>query len=200
MKILGFDISSSCTAYSVLNFDESGVISFESCSYINPIKTGNIIERLSNTRDKIKLIIDTVKPDYIGIEDLIKFMPKSTATTVVTLASFNRMICLLCHDYLKKSPELLNVLSIRHGLKFEKIFPKKEEMPELVAKHLGITFPYEKNKKGKNKIENFDMADAIAVSLYYAFVLTGKNKKAKKDKKKSKKNEIKRSIPSNGII
>ncbi|MCP6726354.1 hypothetical protein NL526_30315, partial [Klebsiella pneumoniae] len=77
-----------------------------------------------------------------AIEDLIKFMTKSTATTVVVLTTFNRMVCLLAYDYLKKQPELFNVMSIRHALKLNKILPKKEEMPELVAKHLEIKFPY----------------------------------------------------------
>jgi hypothetical protein len=76
-------------------------------------------------------------------------------------------------------------MTIRHGLKINKLLPKKEEIPELVAKHLGITFPYQLNKKGKIKIENYDMADGIAVALYYSFKLTGKLKpKGKKVKTK----------------
>ena len=78
-------------------------------------------------------------------------------------------------------------MTIRHGLKFDKIFPKKQDMAELVAKHLGITFPYEYDKKGKVKVESFDKADGVAVALYYAFVLTGKIiRKAKKPKVKKK--------------
>lgn len=184
--VLGFDVSSSCIGYCVLEIDqESGDIKFISCNYLSPIKKGSILERLVDTRDKIKKIIEEVKPDYIGIEDLIKFMPKSTATTVVVLTTFNRMIGLLSYDYMKKYPELLNVMSIRHGLKFNKVLPKKEDMPELVAQHLKINFPYKCDKGGKVKVESFDMADGVAVALYYAFLLTGKvKKKVKKEKKK----------------
>ena len=120
-RVLGLDISSNTIGYSVLDFNELNEIKLVKCSYIKPIKTGNIIDRIANTRDKIRKIISDYKPDYIGIEELIKFMPKSTATTVIMLATFNRMICLECYDYLNKSPELLNVLSIRHGLKLNKI-------------------------------------------------------------------------------
>jgi hypothetical protein len=102
---------------------------------------------------------------------------KSTAKTIITLTTFNRMVCLAAYDYLQKSPELFSVMTIRHGLKLNKTLPKKEEMPELVAQHLGITFPYQLNKKGKVKEENFDMADGMAVALYYAFTLTGKIKR-----------------------
>ncbi len=57
-------------------------------------------------------------------------------------------------------------------------------MPELVSKHLDIKFPYEYIKKGRSKgkihVSNYDRSDAIAVALYYAFVLTGKIKVKKK--------------------
>jgi hypothetical protein len=77
-------------------------------------------------------------------------------------------------------------MSIRHGLKINKVFPKKVDMPELVAKHLGIVFPYERTTKGKSKdkikMESYDKADGIAVALYYAFMLTGKVKRKVKKK------------------
>lgn len=181
-RILGIDCSSTTIGYSILDINESNnKINFVDVGFLKPIKTGHIIERISNTRDEFNFIINKYKPDYIGIEEIVKFMAgKSSANTVIMLTTFNRMIGLLSYDYLKRSPELFNVLSIRHALKLNKIFPKKEDMPELVAKHLSITFPYVYNKKGKLKPENNDMADAIAVALYYAFLLTGKIKKKSK--------------------
>src|SRR5574337_59273 len=172
IRVLGFDISSTCIGYCVLDIEPSNNIKFVHADYFKPTKKGDIMDRIIDTRNAIKNIIDTYQPDYIGIEDLIKFMPKSTATTVVVLTTFNRMICLLANDYLKNKPSLFNVLTIRHGLKINKQLPKKEDMPELVAKHLGITFPYKRVTKGKNKgaiaIESFDMADGVAVALYHA--------------------------------
>lgn len=180
INLLGFDISSTCIGYCHLQVNkDTSDIKFICCNYIKPIKNGNIVERLAHTRDKIIQILEDVQPDEIAIEDIIQFMSgASTAKTIITLTSFNRMISLLAHDYLSRSPEMYNVMTIRHGLKLNKILPKKEDMPELVSKHLGINFPYEKNKNGKIKSENYDMADAISVSLYCAFILTGKiNKK-----------------------
>lgn len=188
-RILAFDVSSTTIGYCVLDVDESsGKIDFISANYIKPLKKGNIIERVVDTRNKIQVIINKVKPDCIGIEDIIQFMKgASTAKTIIMLTTFNRMIGLLSYDYLQRVPELFSVMSIRHGLKTNNIFPKKEDMPELVAKHLGITFPYEYNKKNKVKVESFDKADGIAVALYYAFVLTGKIvRKVKKPKAKKK--------------
>lgn len=182
-KVLGFDVSSTTIGFCILEIDDSDKINFVHANYIKPPKKGTIIERIVDTRNQIQKIIDQVKPDYIGIEDIIQFMQgRSTAKTIIMLTTFNRMIGLCSYDYLKKCPELFSVMSIRHGLKQNKILPKKEDMPELVAKHLGITFPYEVNKKGKVKIENFDKADGIAVALYYALLLTGQVKRKGKKK------------------
>lgn len=182
--ILGWDISSATTAYAVIEIDDKTKdIKFIKSDYIKPLKKGTILERVADTRNKVQKIINDVKPDYIAIEDIVSFIRnKSTARTVIVLTTFNRMIGLLSYDYLKGPPELLSVLTIRHGLKTNNKFPAKEEMPELVAQHLGIKFPYEYNKKGKIKVESMDKADSIAVALYYAFMLTGKAKAKVKKK------------------
>lgn len=185
MRVLGFDVSSSTIGYCVLDVDLTcSTITFVSTNYLKPMKKGSIIERIVDTRNKIQKIITDNKPDLIAIEDIIQFMQgKSTAKTIIMLTTFNRMIGLTAYDYAGKVPELFNVMSIRHGLKTSKDLPKKEDMSELVAKHLGITFPYEYNKKGKIKTESYDMADGVAVALYYAFLLTGKvTRKVKKKK------------------
>lgn len=172
-RVLGFDISSTTIGYCVLEISDGNDIQFILCNYIKPLKKGSIIERVAHTRDVVQSVIDQVKPDYIAIEDIVQFMAgASTAKTIITLTTFNRMIGLLAHDYLGKSPALYSVMSIRHGLKTDKILPKKEEIPDLVAKHLKIKFPYLFNKKGKIKVESYDMADGIAVALFHAFVLT----------------------------
>jgi hypothetical protein len=188
-KILGFDCSSTTIGYCVLKWDEiSNQISFVSADYFKPPKDGNLIERIAQTRDAIREIIENVKPDFIGVEEIISFMKgKSTAQTIIMLTTFNRMICLLAYDWLGKSPELFNVMSIRHGLKMSKELPPKENMPELCCKHLGIPLVWEKSKKGKIKTENYDRFDGVAVALYYAFVLSGKIiRKIKKPKTKTK--------------
>lgn len=184
MRILGIDCSSTTIGYCVLDVDLTyNTITFVSANYLKPSKKGSIIERIVDTRDKIQKIIKDSQPDLIGIEDIIQFMKgQSTAKTIIMLTTFNRMICLAAHDHAGKVPQLFSVMTIRHGLKTGKDLPKKEDMPELVAKHLGIKFPYEFNKKGKVKVESFDMADGVAVALYYAFLLTGRVKRKGKKK------------------
>ena len=172
MRILGLDISSSCIGYSILDYNEKdNSVNLIDCNYIIPPKKGTIFERLNQTRDNIKEILNIYKPNKIVIEDIAKFMAgASTAKTIITLAVFNRVIGLTCYEYLGESPELFNVMKIRHGIKFGKQLPKKEEIPDIVGKHLGIKFPYTyKIFRGKTQIrkESYDMADSLAVAYYY---------------------------------
>lgn len=183
--VLGLDVSSSTIGWGALTINSDNKISLMGANYIKPIKNENIIESLAHTRNAIQELFNMIKPDYIGIEDIILFMKgHSTATTITTLASFNRMVALCAFDYLNESPALFNVMAIRHGLKTSKILPQKEDMPKLVAKHLNVKFPYiykikKKSKKKEIAIESFDVADGISVSLYYSLLLTDQLPKKK---------------------
>lgn len=182
-RVLGIDCSSTTIGFCILDVDiENKDIKYVFMDYIKPQKKGSIIDRIVETRDKIQSVINKYKPDYIGIEDIIQFMKgASTAQTIIILTTFNRMICLSARDYLNKNPELFSVMTIRHGLKFNKDLPKKEDIPALVSKHLDINFPWILSTKGKNKgkikTESYDMADGAAVALFYAKSLIGQTKR-----------------------
>jgi Holliday junction resolvasome RuvABC endonuclease subunit len=194
-KVIGIDCSSKTIGWCCIEIDDvNSTYTYVDSGYIKPPKTGSIIEKLVKTRKSIIDILNMYKPDYIGIEDIVKFMKgSSTAQTIIMLTSFNRMVGLASYDVLGTIPEFFNVLSIRHGLKENKIFPKKEDMPELVSKYLNIKFPYIYNKNSKLIEENYDRADGIAVALYYSFLLVGKiNKKNKKPKPKKKVSGVKK--------
>jgi Holliday junction resolvasome RuvABC endonuclease subunit len=200
LRILSFDVSSTTLAYAILELNIStNEIKYISSNYIKPIKNKPILEKLVHTRLQIVDIIEKSKPDQIVIEDIISFMKhKSSATTIITLALFNRMVCLTSYDYLKDYPILYNVLSIRHGLRrasgLAKL-PAKEDIPDIVSKLLKFDFPFEFKKNGKRKDESEDKADAIAVGLHHALLLiTPKQIKIKKTNEKSKTKDVKNSI------
>lgn len=186
-KILGIDCSSTTIGCCVLNIDDNNKISYQDLHFIKPNKEGNLIQRLYETREKLKAYIEKVNPDEIAVEEIISFIKgKSTAQTIIMLATFNRMACLLAYDFLKKPPELFNVLSIRHGIKLSPALPKKEEIPSLLEKRLNFKFPFILDKKNKIKTESYDIADAGAVTLYYALKLTDNLYKKPKKPKKNK--------------
>ena len=190
-RILGLDISSTTIGYCLL-LVEGHDIKISVLDHFKPIKKGTLLERLADTRDKMSDIISHLQPDFIAIEDIITFMPRrSSANTIIILAVFNRMMGLLCLDYLGKLPTLYPVMTIRKGLKENLDPPKKEEMPALIGRHLKIPFPWEFNKNGKPRVENYDRADAAAVALFHSYILFGLLKLPPKKKKKPKKRKIK---------
>jgi hypothetical protein len=177
--IAGYDVSSSTTGWCILEIIDDKINYLDS-GYFKPIKSGTIFERLDNCRSETNKVLKKYKPDYIGIENTIEFMKgASSSKTIISLSLFNRTVGMAAYDYLGSSPELFNVMSIRHGLKLSKELPKKEDIPDLAARHLGVTFPYYYGKNAKIKAESYDVGDAWAVATYYSFILTGKIKKKK---------------------
>ncbi len=177
--IVGFDVSSTTTGWCVIK-EDSGKLTYLDSGYFKPVKTGTIFERLDHSRKETNKILNKYKPTHIAIENTVEFMKgHSTAKTIITLSLFNRTVGMAAYDFLQRSPELYSVMSIRHGLKLTKDLPKKEDMPDLAAHHLGVTFPYYYGKGGKIKGESYDVGDAWAVAVYYSLILTGKIKKKK---------------------
>ena len=172
--ILGFDISSSCIGYALVDLNlTTKKIKVISYTYYKPTKKGSILDRLFQTQQDFRKIIADLKPDYIAIEDIVLFMKgHSTAKTITTLTSFNRMLGLLAYEYLGKAPQLYSVMKIRHGLKLSKELPQKEEIPTLLEQRLKIKFQWEYNKNKKIKVENYDKADALAVATFHALTLS----------------------------
>ena len=98
-RILGFDVSSTTIGYCILDWDTTrDNYTIKECNFLQPPKKGDLFERLLITKKKINDIIETWKPDLIAIEDIVKFMQgKSGAQTIITLATFNRMVGLLAY-------------------------------------------------------------------------------------------------------
>lgn len=198
-RVLGLDASSTTIGIAIIDYDDSQ-ISLHDCFYYKPPKKGNIFERLSKVRNYIQELIDTYNPDDVSLEDIVLHMKgHSTAKTITTLAVLNRTVGTAVFDKHGKAPYLYNVMRIRHAIKTSKKLPAKEDIPELVAHHLGPSFVFLTDKKGKvikkkngdYKEENYDIADGIACALCHIFKdregvadqLQVKKKKTRKKKK-----------------
>ena len=180
---MGLDASSTTIGLCLLRYDDRK-IELEHVEFYKPPKKGDVFERLQAVRQYIFDMTSTLKPDAAALEGILLWMGggkrcpvckqkmgrQSTAKTITTLTALNRTVGLAVLDKLGKSPNMYNVMSIRHKIKKEKKIPKKEEVPERVAEILGIDFPYKLNKLKNRAKENEDMADAIAVALCHIFV------------------------------
>lgn len=161
-KILGFDISSSCIGWGLIE-DEK----LKDYGHISPLSNKyNIFERLDNTNEQVLYLLKRTSPDIIGMEDILLFVPKkSSANTIITLGVFNRTVGLTAYNYLEKPPVLLPSQTIRkiirHKHQIEVL--KKENIPEVINQYLG-NFTLEFKKTGKLKNYIYDQADGIAVA------------------------------------
>lgn len=171
-RIIGIDASTKTIGIAILDFDGKKITLFHH-EYFKPPKGPNIFQRLVVVKKYITDLYIKYKPDEIAIEEFSQFMGgRSSAKTIIPLAIFNRTVGLTFFELTNKEPHMCNVNSIRAKLKLTKERPSKEDMPELVAKHLNIEFPWYKkiHKKTKKEIimeESFDVADAIAVGIFY---------------------------------
>ena len=177
-RIMGLDASTTTIGLSILKYDD-GYLTLDHVEYYKPPKDGNIFERLNEVREFILKKIRELQPTDIAVEDIIQYMPKSTAATIIALARLNLTVCMTIYGEVGLPPTLLDVNKIRRTIKIGKLQPKKEEIPDVVCAHLGISFPYVYKKQGKNKgkfaNESFDMADSIAVALsYFKLFVEGK--------------------------
>lgn len=168
-RILSLDISTTTIGISVLEHNNGKNIKLLHQEFYKPPKI-DIFEMLLDVSNHMRSIYDTWKPDEIAIEEFIQFMKGgSGAKTIIPLAVLNRVIGFCFFIWTGQTPILYSVMTIRHTIKFGKKIPPKEDIPEIVAKHLQIEFPYyyKTNKRGKQTImtESYDVADSIAVGL-----------------------------------
>jgi Holliday junction resolvasome RuvABC endonuclease subunit len=182
-RILALDASTTTIGISILDYDGYHTV-LTHHEFYKPDKANGIIHMLKAARAYILDLIDVFKVDEVVIEEYTKFMKgRSSAATIIPLAILNTTIQLSISDKFGITVVPLNVLKIRHAIKKDKILPKKEEIPELVAEILGIDFPWVE-RKGKIRIENYDVADSIAVALAYIKLQQSSPKKHKRSKKR----------------
>ena len=178
---MGIDCSSTTIGLCLIESGEDG-FKLKKCEYYKPDKKSDLFESLSKTRNYILDIIKEWTPDEVVIEEIAKFFApgKSTAETIIKLATYNRTVGLAVYEGLHQAPVMVNVNSARAVLR-PKGYPgklAKEDVPKVVAAVLHIEYPWKYNKKGKISDESYDMADAIAVALSQALV-----EKVRKDAK-----------------
>lgn len=196
MRVLGLDASTSAIGIAVIEYDELFNCKLLYSDYYTPDKSIDIIDMLLKARTHICKIAKQYNIDEFVIEDYIRFMKgSSSAATVIPLAILNMTLRLSIIDQFNIKPESLNVLKIRHKLKLTKELPTKEDIPNLVATHLKIEYPwlYKIDKRTKKPVlhkvtkkpvvqtESYDIADAIAVAL--AFVKLKESPKKSRVKK-----------------
>jgi hypothetical protein len=164
-SVLGLDISTSCTGYTIL--DEGGNL-----LRIGHIKLDNIesfFEKCNVVRSTLADLCKEYNIQQVAIEqNLQAFRPGlSSASTINTLARFNGAISYICFDVFKFEPVFINVIKSRSslGIKIDykdKTVTTKDKI--LIWVQTQIDYNWPKKKTGSLKKECYDMADSYVIA------------------------------------
>ena len=178
-RILGLDISTSCTGWCVI--DSNGVLVKQ--GYIDLKKQKSLFSKAGTVADTLSIVHLHHEITSVYIEENLQSFRRgfSSAQTLSTLAKFNGIVSFLCFKQFDFEPSFLNVNAARKSLgiklvrKKEGGAPTKEQILEWVNKDLEsqnikYDWPYKVMKSGPRKgqtilrPECFDMADAYVIA------------------------------------
>jgi len=173
--ILGLDVSTFCTGFSIWDLEKdklskSGFISLKNLNswHEKVDEVCSVLEDIKKNTDKIT---------YIAIEDILqKFIAgKSNIKTIITLAGFNYVIQRKCYEIYNITPVLYNVLRARNLADCS--VPRGVKAKNFILRRVCELHPEVKNQlplmktKPEFAKEAFDIADAIVVSRAAAVTL-----------------------------
>ena len=118
--ILGLDISTSITGYTVL--DEDGKILV--CDHIDLRKQKNFFKKIEIVCDRLELLDDTYNIEQVYVEQSLQSFRSgfSSAQTLSLLSKINGIVSWLCYNFFYKEPKYLAATSARKlcGIKVPK--------------------------------------------------------------------------------
>jgi Holliday junction resolvasome RuvABC endonuclease subunit len=105
MRVLGLDISTSCTGVAVLD-EEFNIIAL---THIDFKKCNDFWEKVDRARVELYAIIEQYNPDEFCVEQILQsFTPGfSSAGTIMLLAQFNAILSASVRDKMGKSPTFI---------------------------------------------------------------------------------------------
>ncbi len=164
-KILGLDVSSSCTGYCIV---EDGYLDVNSLGTIEPDGKLSIGQKLLYFEKSIKKLIKKYSPDFIIIEDIFK---GPNAKTFKLLAMFRGVAFKTVQEKIKKDP--ISVMPTEARKLIGAGVTKEDAFAFIVKKYKFYSFKFETHN---------DIADSIVLALAY-FKYTGPKPKPKRKKK-----------------
>lgn len=161
--ILGIDISSSITGYTIL--DDNGKIVVNECIRLEKYK--DFFDKAKKVKEVFLGIKKKYKIDKVFIEEpLLSFkMGFSSASTISTLSRFNGVLSWMCFEIFEITPEYFSAATARKacGVKV----PKGEKAKEFVFKFVLDTTPefkVEWTAKGNPTPGTYDRSDSYIIA------------------------------------
>lgn len=180
-NILGLDISTSCTGWSILQTEGSDIKGVQIGS-IDLKKKTELMDKSITARDHLHTVVKQYLPEYIFVEENAQaFRPgASSAQTLMKLAKFNGIVSYVAYCLSGVTPVNINVTHARKilGIKVqrEKLcgVSTKDQVHSWVCAHPHLTnYPWPTRtmtrgpRKGQEvKLDSvYDMSDAFVIAL-----------------------------------
>lgn len=164
--ILGLDISTSVTGYTII--DSSGNIVINSAwDFKNKKKFPTLMTKAQHVKKELTKLSKDHKIDKVYIEKSLQSFRSgfSSAQTLSILSSFNGILSWICFEVLGIEPDYLAATSARKACGI--VIPKGVKAKEIVIQHLidnEPAFVVEFTKTGKPKPHFYDVADSIVIA------------------------------------
>lgn len=163
--ILGLDISTSITGFSVLRDD--GVLLHNEAIRLDSKKLETMFQKAQVVKERlieIKHLYD-IREVYIE-QSLNAFRPGlSSAQVILTLGKFNGIVSWICYEIFGKEPNYIGASSARKKLDIK--VEKGANAKEIVLQHiltLEPTFKVEYTAHGNPKPGTYDRADSYVIA------------------------------------
>jgi hypothetical protein len=164
--ILGLDISTSVTGYTILD-EEAKIIKCEAWDLRNKRYFPDLYSKASLIKEELKEIKLNYPIEHVYIEEPFAFFRAggSTAKTMAKLQAFNGILSWLCHDIFGFSPTHISPAKARklNGIKVSRGQKAKEVVLDYLLKN-EESFTIEYTNKGNPKPVSYDRADSLIIA------------------------------------
>ena len=161
--ILGLDISTSITGYTVL--DREGKIL--ACDHIDLRKEKNFFKKIEMVYDCLETLDDTYEIDQVYIEQSLQSFRSgfSSAQTLSLLSKINGIVSWLCYNFFYKEPKYVAATSARKlcGIKIAKGQKAKVVSLQFVVDNVP-GFDVEYTRYGNPKAGYADRSDSYIIA------------------------------------
>ncbi len=162
--ILGLDISTSITGYTILGLDNQ-TQEIGHWNFTNKKKFPTLFSKALEVRSQLSELDYPI--DYVYIESALSMfaMGRSSASTISLLTKFNGIVSWICYETFGVEPEFIPAVSARKkcGITIKRGTPAKEQVMKYVLDNK-MLFSVEYTRTGKFKPHCYDEADSLIIA------------------------------------
>lgn len=161
--ILGLDISTSITGYTVLDYEGNIIV----CNHIDLRKEKNFFKKIQIVNSRLESIVDEYEVESVYIEQSLQSFRSgfSSAQTLSLLSKINGIVSWLCYNLFYGEPNFLGATSARKecGIKVPRGQKAKEVVLQFVLDNVP-EFDVEYTKFGNPRPGYGDRADSYVIA------------------------------------